>query len=134
MISHRARVQAKAIAGPGLESEQVLPIALNDYIVALGGQSVRLVDASTVRATHSDGGELVVDDQNLVYTSADRYFGPASITVEVTDGTSDRTAADATSRSSCASLKRSLAQTAVSARTPRTSSMQPTRPDIAQTP
>ncbi len=71
-----------------VESEQVLPIALNDYIVALGGQSVRLVDASTVRATHSDGGELVVDDQNLVYTSADRYFGPASITVEVTDGTS----------------------------------------------
>ena len=71
-----------------IESEQTLQIALNDYIVALGGQSVRLVDASTVRATHSDGSEIVVDDQNLAFTSADRYFGPASITVEVTDGTS----------------------------------------------
>ena len=41
----------------------------------------------TVRATHANGDPLVVNDHTLRFTSADRYFGPASITFEVTDGT-----------------------------------------------
>jgi len=69
-------------------SERPLTIDLNDYIITLRGQGVRLTDSSTVRATHSNGDDLVVDANTLVYTSADLYFGPASITFEVTDGAS----------------------------------------------
>ncbi|MBN9606617.1 MAG: tandem-95 repeat protein [Actinomycetales bacterium] len=69
-------------------SEDTLTIPINDYVVALGGGSVRLVDPNGVRATHANGDPLVADAQTLVYTSAPQYFGPASITFEVTDGTS----------------------------------------------
>ncbi len=67
-------------------SEDELTIDLNDYVITLGGQGVRLTDSSTVQATHSNGDDLVVDADTLVFTSADLYFGPASITFEVTDG------------------------------------------------
>jgi hypothetical protein len=75
---------------PRLEvnSEDTLRIDLNDYVVALGGNQVRLADTTTVRATHANGADLVVDEFTLEYTSAEQYFGPASITFEVTDGTS----------------------------------------------
>ncbi|MDN4615181.1 Ig-like domain-containing protein [Leifsonia sp. F6_8S_P_1B] len=69
-------------------SEKTLTIHLNDYIVAVGGRKVRLTDAATVRATHADGGDLVVNSDTLQYTSSARYFGPASISFQVTDGTS----------------------------------------------
>jgi len=69
-------------------SEDTLTIDLNDYVITLGGQGVRLTDSSTARATHSNGDDLVVDADTLTFTSADLYFGPASITFEVTDGTS----------------------------------------------
>jgi hypothetical protein len=67
-------------------SEDTLRIDLDDYVIALGGSGVRLTDSSTVRATHADGEDLVEDEDTLVFTSADQYFGPASITFEVTDG------------------------------------------------
>lgn len=67
-------------------SEDTLTIDLNRYVITLRGQGVRLTDSSTVRATHSNGDDLVVDADTLVFTSADLYFGPASITFEVTDG------------------------------------------------
>jgi len=67
-------------------SEETVTIELNDYVVATGGREVRLTDATKVRATHSNGAELVQDSQTLRFTSADRYFGPASISFEVTDG------------------------------------------------
>ncbi len=75
---------------PRLEvnSEDTLRIELNEYVVALGGNRVRLADTTTVRATHANGADLVLDEFTLEYTSADQYFGPASITFEVTDGTS----------------------------------------------
>lgn len=69
-------------------SESTLVIPLNDYVLAIGGKSVRLADTTTVQATHSDGSNLVVDDQTLRFRSADKYFGPASISFQVTDGTS----------------------------------------------
>jgi len=69
-----------------VESEQQLTIDLDDYVITLRGQGVRLTDSSTVKATHSNGDDLVVDAHTLVFTSADQYFGPASITFEVTDG------------------------------------------------
>ncbi|MDF1480024.1 Ig-like domain-containing protein [Leifsonia sp. H3M29-4] len=67
-----------------VNSEDQLRIELNEQVIAVGGD-VRLTDSSTVRATHSNGDELVVDDDTLVYTSADKYFGPASISFEVVD-------------------------------------------------
>ena len=69
-------------------SESGLTIRLADYVVAIGGKKVRLVDSSSVRATHANGDALVIDDQTLRFTSADKYFGPASISFEVTDGNS----------------------------------------------
>ena len=69
-------------------SEDTLVIDLNDYVIAVGGNPVQLKDASTVRATYANGDELVRDADTLVYTSADKYFGPASISFEVTDGAS----------------------------------------------
>lgn len=67
-------------------SEETLTIELADYVLAAEGRSVQLTDTSTVRATHGNGDALVVDSDTLVFTSADRYFGAASISFEVTDG------------------------------------------------
>ena len=72
-----------------------LVIPLADHVIAAGGKSVRITDSSTVAATHSNGDTLVRDSSTLVYTSAPRYFGAASISFEVTDG---RSAADAAGR------------------------------------
>ncbi|MGV8876597.1 MAG: Ig-like domain-containing protein [Rhodoglobus sp.] len=69
-------------------SEKTLVINLNEYVIAVGGKPVRITDSSTVLATHSNGANLVRDDNTLVYTSAEKYFGPASIAFEVTDGAS----------------------------------------------
>jgi hypothetical protein len=67
-------------------SESRVEIDLNDYVIAVGGARVRLTDRATVRATNANGDPLVVDDDTLAFTSADTYFGPASISFEVTDG------------------------------------------------
>ncbi len=69
-------------------SESTLTIDLADYVLAIGGKQVRLADTTTVQATHSNGADLVVNDHTLRFTSANQYFGPASISFEVTDGTS----------------------------------------------
>lgn len=71
-----------------IPSESTLTIPVNDFVVAASGKKVRLTDASIVRATHADGTVLVKDAETLVFTSADKYFGPASISFEVTDGAS----------------------------------------------
>lgn len=71
-----------------VNSESELTININDYVIAVGDKRVRITDSSTVQATHSNGGSLVADQDTLKFTSADRYFGPASISFEVTDGTS----------------------------------------------
>ncbi|HEY1529339.1 MAG TPA: Ig-like domain-containing protein [Galbitalea sp.] len=65
-----------------------LTIDLNDYVIAAQGKKVQLADTSSVTATHADGSPLVVDNRTLQFTSADQYFGPASISFQVTDGTS----------------------------------------------
>jgi hypothetical protein len=71
-----------------VKSEQALRIDLNQYVVALSGAKVQITDSASVKATHANGDPLVVDSHTLQFTSADRYFGPASITFEVTDGSS----------------------------------------------
>ncbi|GAA2040022.1 Ig-like domain-containing protein [Agromyces tropicus] len=67
--------------------EEVL-LELEDYVVAASGRPVRLTDAATVRASHSDGSDLAVDADTVRYRSEEGYFGPASISFTVTDGES----------------------------------------------
>lgn len=67
-------------------SEETVTIPINDYVIAVDGREVMLTDSATVRASNSDGSSLVVDDRTLRFTSADLYFGPASISFDVTDG------------------------------------------------
>lgn len=81
--------QLDRTAGPlKVVSGETLTIELNDHVLAVAGKRVRLTDSSTVQATHADGEDLVVDEDTLRFTSADRYFGPASISFQVTDGDS----------------------------------------------
>lgn len=69
-------------------SEETVTIDINDYVLAVGGAPVRLTDSATVSATQSNGEPLVVDADTLRFTSTSLYFGPASVTFEVTDGAS----------------------------------------------
>jgi large repetitive protein len=69
-------------------SGSTLTIDLNTYVIAAQGRKVQLTDSSLVTATHSDGSPLVVDNRTLQFTSAPQYFGPASISFQVTDGQS----------------------------------------------
>ncbi len=71
-----------------------LTISLAEQIQVGPGRTVRILDRTAVSATKSDGSELVVDATTLSYTANRRYAGPASITVEVSDGP----AGDATAR------------------------------------
>ncbi|MCU1545452.1 MAG: fibronectin type protein, partial [Homoserinimonas sp.] len=75
--------RAKRIKVP---SEATVTIELSEYVVAIGGADVQLTDTTTVQATHSNGDSLIVDNDTLRFTSADKYFGPASVSFEVTDG------------------------------------------------
>lgn len=69
-------------------SEKTVRVSINDYVTAAVGRSVRLTSSDTVRATHANGDNLVIDDQTIEFTSARTYFGPASLSFEVTDGSS----------------------------------------------
>lgn len=62
---------------------------LEDYVIAASGRPVRITDAATVRASHSDGSDLVVDPDTLRFRSEPGYFGLASLSFTVTDGESD---------------------------------------------
>ncbi len=70
-----------------VKSGETIELALADYVQAAAGKSVVITEAGKVSASHSNGASLVKDQQTLVYTSKDRYFGGDAITFEVTDGT-----------------------------------------------
>jgi len=65
-----------------------LTIDLTRYVIAAGGKSIRLTGDDSVMATHADGSDLVVGPTTLAYTSEELYFGTASVSFEVTDGSS----------------------------------------------
>lgn len=67
-------------------AELIIPIA--EFVQVGTGKTARLGAAGQVSATRSDGSELIVDEATLRYVSAAGYAGPASITFQVTDGTS----------------------------------------------
>ena len=67
-------------------SGEEIELDLADYVIAASGRPVTITDEASVRATHSDGASLVVDDDTLRFRSEDGYFGPASLSFTVTDG------------------------------------------------
>ncbi len=76
----RTRVRVEVRSGEEIELD------LADYVIAASGRPVAITDEASVRATHSDGSSLVVDDDTLRFRSEDGYFGPASLSFTVTDG------------------------------------------------
>lgn len=84
-----ARPQVKLGVKPiSVAGEKTVRININDYVTATGGKQVRLTSSETVRATHANGDPLVIDERTLEFTSENLYFGPASLSFEVTDGAS----------------------------------------------
>jgi hypothetical protein len=73
-----------------VHSGELVEISIYDYVVAPSGRPIRLTDTTQVTATNSDGGTPVVDATTLQFRSAEDYYGPASITFEVTDGITAR--------------------------------------------
>lgn len=69
-------------------SGQTVSIDINDHIIAATGRPVWITDASLVRATNSNDAPLVKGSQTIEFTSAPGYFGPANVSLEVTDGDS----------------------------------------------
>ncbi len=69
-----------------VKSGETIELPLSEYVQASGGRQVVITEAGKVSAAHADGADLVKDQRTLVYTSADRYFGPDALTFEVTDG------------------------------------------------
>ncbi|MGU3408528.1 Ig-like domain-containing protein [Microbacterium sp. M1A1_1b] len=71
-----------------VKSEATVRIPLSEYVVTANGQTARVTDTGSVKATHANGDALTADRSTLVFTSAKLYYGNASISFEVTDGSS----------------------------------------------
>ena len=71
-----------------VRSGEEVRLELETFVIAASGRPVRITDAATVRASHSDGTELAVDHDTLRFKSEEGYFGPASLSFTVTDGES----------------------------------------------
>ncbi len=71
-----------------VQSGAEVVLELEDYVVAASGRPVRITDDATVRASHDDGTDLVVDADTLRFRSEAGYFGPASVSFTATDGES----------------------------------------------
>ncbi|UOE44622.1 Ig-like domain-containing protein [Agromyces larvae] len=69
-----------------VQSGEEVRIELADHVIAASGRPVQVADRAGVRAVHGDGTDLVVDADTLRYRSEEGYFGPASISLTVTDG------------------------------------------------
>jgi hypothetical protein len=77
-----------------IELPQVVPMnttsewTLPEIAFAPSGKAIQLTDLTFVTATRSNGEPIAIDGTTLRYTPDHNYRGPASITFEVTDGTS----------------------------------------------
>ncbi|GAA2227392.1 Ig-like domain-containing protein [Herbiconiux moechotypicola] len=77
---------------PGIEpivvnDGETIDLELGDYVLVAEGKSVRITEAEKVRASNSNGDNLVAGETTLRYTPKARYDGPDAISFEVTDGT-----------------------------------------------
>ncbi|PZE32322.1 fibronectin type III domain-containing protein, partial [Curtobacterium sp. MCLR17_055] len=71
-----------------VKSEATVRIPLQDFVVTANGETAKITDRGTVKATHANGQSLMVDSSTLQFTSSKLYYGKASISFEVTDGSS----------------------------------------------
>ncbi|MFJ6001823.1 Ig-like domain-containing protein [Arthrobacter sp. NPDC092385] len=71
-----------------VQSGDELLLELADLVVVREGRTAAITEDSRVSAIASDGGALVRGVSTLAFTSATDYSGAASVTFEVTDGTS----------------------------------------------
>ncbi|WP_307081727.1 Ig-like domain-containing protein [Arthrobacter agilis] len=71
-----------------VQTGEELLLDLTDLVVVREGRTPVITEDSGVSAVASDGGALVRDVSTLAFTSAQDYSGAASVTFEVTDGTS----------------------------------------------
>ncbi|SFR87368.1 hypothetical protein SAMN05428970_3429 [Agromyces sp. CF514] len=71
-----------------VRSGESVVLDIEDFVIAASGRPVKITDAATVRAAHSDGTDPWVDENTLRFRSEAGYFGPASISFIVTDGES----------------------------------------------
>lgn len=69
-----------------VDSGDEVVLQLSDFVIAASGRPVRITEASSVRASNSDGSDLVVDADTLRFRSESGYFGPASLSFVATDG------------------------------------------------
>nr|WP_277604014.1 Ig-like domain-containing protein [Agrococcus sp. ARC_14] len=69
-------------------SGETLVIAIDDVVDTVDGEGALITDASAVTAAPTDGTNPVIDLRTLRYVPPDGYYGPASISFEVTDGDS----------------------------------------------
>lgn len=71
-----------------VRSGEEVELELEDFVIAASGRPVTITDEASVRAAHGDGSSLIVDDDTLRFRSEEGYFGPASLSFTVTDGSS----------------------------------------------
>ncbi|UOW00064.1 Ig-like domain-containing protein [Agrococcus sp. SCSIO52902] len=76
------------VAPLSVRSGETLEIAIDDVVDTVDGDGAVLTDASAVRASPTDGSNPVIDERTLRFVPPPGYYGPASITFEVTDGDS----------------------------------------------
>lgn len=89
-------------SAPALEvvGGTALTIDLAEQVQVAPGRTPRIADPAGVTATKSDGSELVVDADTLTFRAPKTYSGPASITLQVSDGASG----DSTARTAILTL------------------------------
>ncbi|WP_072313052.1 Ig-like domain-containing protein [Agrococcus sp. Marseille-P2731] len=71
-----------------VQSGEALEIPIDDVVVTVDGEGAIITDASSVVAFPTDGTNPVIDERTLRFVPQAGYYGPASITFEVTDGDS----------------------------------------------
>ncbi|SFR98056.1 Fibronectin type III domain-containing protein [Agrococcus baldri] len=71
-----------------VQAGETIEIAIDDVVDTVDGSGVLLTDASAVEVSPDSGVNPVIDLKTLRFAPPPTYYGPASISFEVTDGDS----------------------------------------------